>query len=286
MSIQDLIASVNDRLTPTDRRIAEVVLADPSLLAFGTVAELADRVRTSPPSIVRFAAKLGFDGYRDLQANVQASVQARLADPLSRPSERIRRTVESLTPVREAIEDTVHRTFLDLDPARLEALAAPIVRARGVWILSGETSMAGAHVLCSGLRMIRPNVVLVDAHSTGRDLCSAGPGDVAIVIDFARYRRNAIAAARTLAELGVDIVAITDGPLSPLASITETWCGLNVPAVGPFDSSVPAVTAAELLVARVAHDLGDAARERIDQLESMWEATGTFLESGPRPSDG
>lgn len=279
MSIQDLIASVNDRLTPTERRIAEAVLGDPSLLAFGTVAELADRIGTSPPSIVRFAAKLGFDGYRDLQTSVQAG----LADRLSRPSERIRQAAESRTPIRASIEETVHRTFMDLDPVRLEALAAPIVRARSVWILSGETSLAGAHVLCSGLRMIRPNVVLVEAHSTARDLCSAGPGDVAVVIDFARYRRNAIAAARTLAELGVDIVAITDGPLSPLASLTETWCGLTVPAVGPFDSSVPAVTAAELLVARVAYDLGDAARERIDQLEAMWESTGTFLVPGARP---
>ena len=44
MSIQDLIASVNDRLTPTERRIAEAITTDPSLLAFGTVTDLADRV--------------------------------------------------------------------------------------------------------------------------------------------------------------------------------------------------------------------------------------------------
>ena len=74
MFIQDLIASVNERLTPTERRIAEAVLEDPTLLAFGTVSGLADRVGTSRPSIVRFATKLGFEGYSDLQKRARDGV--------------------------------------------------------------------------------------------------------------------------------------------------------------------------------------------------------------------
>ena len=71
MSIEERIAAVGVRLTPTERRIAKTVLEDPTLLAFGTVSDLATRVATSPPSVVRFATKLGFDGYADLQRWVQ-----------------------------------------------------------------------------------------------------------------------------------------------------------------------------------------------------------------------
>jgi DNA-binding MurR/RpiR family transcriptional regulator len=78
--------------------------------------------------------------------------------------------------------------------------------------------------------------------------------------------------------LGVAGVATTDGPLSPLATLTSNWCALSIPAVGPFDSAVPAVVAAELIIARVAHELGDAARARIDQLEMLWQRTATYLE--------
>ena len=60
MSIQDLIATVGSRLTPTERRLARLVSDDPTLLAFGTVSDLAARADTSHPSVVRFAAKLGF----------------------------------------------------------------------------------------------------------------------------------------------------------------------------------------------------------------------------------
>ena len=87
MSIQDLIANVGERLTPTERRIAEAVLRDPTLLAFGTVSDLAARVETSRPSIVRFASKLGFEGYTDLQRWARERVAQRLATP----GQRIRR---------------------------------------------------------------------------------------------------------------------------------------------------------------------------------------------------
>lgn len=277
-SIQDLIASANDRLTPTERRIAEVVLADSTLLAFGTVSDLASRALTSRPSIVRFATKLGFEGYTDLQSWIRDGLSRRL----SSPSQRIRLRQDPSTQVRQSIAAAIQATLDVLDERRVEALAAPISTAEHVWILSGETSMAGAHALHSGLVMARPEVYLVEDQSMGRDLSGAAAGDTAVIFDFERYRRNAVTAARVLAEAGVTLVAITDGPLSPLASLTPIWCELKIPAVGPFDSAIPAVIAAELIVARVVNDLGDAARERIDRLETLWQDLGTFLHDSNR----
>ena len=279
-SIQDLVAQVSDRLTPTERRVAAVVLENPTLLAFGTVSDLASRADTSRPSIVRFATKLGFDGYSDLQT----WIREKLALQLSSPSQRIRQTPGSVTPARDTIDHAIARTLNTLSDERLTALASPVTNARNVWILSGETSMAGAHVLHSGLAMVRPDVHLVVEHSTGRELSSATAGDTAVVFDFARYRRNSVTAARALADIGVTIVAITDGPLSPLASIAKHWCELTIPAVGPFDSALPAVLASELLVSRVVDQLGQQARDRVDRLEALWQATGVFLNYGPRPN--
>ncbi len=278
MSIQDLIANAGGKLTPTERRIAEVVLEDPTLLAFGTVSDLANRVETSRPSIVRFATKLGFEGYADLQGWVRDGV----ARQLTTPSDRIRQRRDGPERLHLDMERAVHDTLRQLDPERVRKLAEPIFQAPRVWILSGETSRSGAHVLHSGLAMVRGGVQLVDEHDLGRDLHTAGPGDAAVVFDFARYRRRCVLAARSLVEHGVSLVAITDGPLSPLAGLTETWCALRVPAVGPFDSSVPAVMAAELLVLEVVDRLGPEARRRIDRLEELWLSTETF-HPGTRP---
>ena len=187
------------------------------------------------------------------------------------------RSDEPLEPIQSKIESAVHSAFEVITHERLIAMASPLVTANNVWVLSGETSRSGAIALTSGLAMIRPNVMLVDEHSTGRDLCGAQQSDVAVVFDFSRYRRHSVDTARMLADLGVTIVAITDSPLSPLSALTENRCELDIPAVGPFDSSIPAVIAAELLVAQVVSQLGYVARERIDRLEQFWQSTDTFL---------
>ena len=89
MTLQDLIAGVGDRLTPTERRIAEIVSGEPTLLAFGTVSDLAERARTSRPSIVRFATKLGFSGYTELQSWVREAVSKQLSSPSARIRQRV-----------------------------------------------------------------------------------------------------------------------------------------------------------------------------------------------------
>lgn len=278
MPIQELIAEVNDKLTPTERRVAQLVLEDPTLLAFGTVSDLAARAQTSRPSIVRFANKLGFEGYTDLQRTIREG----LSNQINSPSHRIRHRERSLAPVREGVQNAVDHLFDTMDAARLREIAKPIASANHVWILTGETSKAGAMVLQSGLSMLRGDVRLVGEHSTGHELSSANGKDLAVVFDFARYRRNSITSARTLTDMGVPLIAITDGPLSPLASLTKNWCELRVPAVGPFDSSVTSVLLAELIVAEVARQLGKKAMRHIDQLEAMWRSTGTYLEYRPR----
>jgi DNA-binding MurR/RpiR family transcriptional regulator len=124
--------------------------------------------------------------------------------------------------------------------------------------------------------MVRPGVLLLEERNLGRDLADIRADDVLVVIDFPRYRSAVVRASRVLASDGGQIVAITDGPLSPLAQVTDTWCAVDVPAIGPFDSSLPAVALAELLVMQVAAQLQAGATARIDRTEEMWAATETF----------
>ncbi len=272
-SIQELVSDVSNTLTPTDRKIAELVVHDPTLIAFGSVSDIASRVDASRPSVVRFATKLGFAGYSELQEWIRSGMILQL----SKPSERVRHGAASKL-TREAVLDAATTAADALSDGRVARLAAPIAKAKTVWIITGESSQAGARVLLSGLSMVRPNVRLIEQYTLGRDLCHTTKEDVAVVFDFARYRRSSVDAARAMVDLEVPLVAITDSPLSPLAALTPNWCELKIPAVGPFDSSLPAVAAAEILVAEVVDLLGESAREKIDQLEEQWRATETFLD--------
>ena len=272
-STQDLVAAVVGDLTPTERRIAEAVVAEPTLLAFGSVSDLAGHVGTSRPSIVRFATKLGFDGYTQLQQHVRGNLSRRL----SRPSDRIRSESDEGIPVRAAIEESIASVFEAMEGAGLARLVSPLVNARSIWILSGEPSLAGAAALHSGLAMVRPSVRLLEEHSYGTDVSDAQRGDTAVVIDFMRYRRQVVAATRMLKDAGVTVVAITDSPLSPLVELADVWSQINIPAVGPFDSSIPVVALCELLVAQITKELREDATNRIDRIEALWERSDAFL---------
>lgn len=273
-TISDAIAASRDRLTVTERRIAEAIVREPTLLAFGTVSDLATRIGTSRPSIVRFATKLGFEGYPALQAVARQNVSRQLG----RPSERLRDHPTTRETDLATLTMAVEALGVFVGGVELAVLASMIASAKAVWVASGETSRAAAHVLRSGLGIIRPDVHLLEDHTLGRDLASAGPDDIAMVSDFPRYRRSAVVTARALSARGVKIAAITDGPLSPLASLAEILVQVSVPAIGPFDSSVPTVALMELLVAEVAQIDHANVQERVDVTEQLWTETGTFVE--------
>ena len=187
-TIADRLALVDTALTPTERRVAEVVTADPTALAFDTVAELAERVGSSGPSIVRFAAKLGFDGYSDLQQHARAALTEQVS-PVDRSrssargggGELRRQTLESVTRAVERIDDEL-----------VDKIGRTIARAGGyVWIVASEASSPVAQLLVANLRLLRPRV----QHVTGSDaavaatLVDASNRDAVITIDAERYEQ-------------------------------------------------------------------------------------------------
>ena len=287
-SLSERIASAGSALTPTERRLARLVLDDPTVVAFGTVADLAREAKTSGPSVVRFAAKLDFDGYGGLQDHVRAS----LTEKLRRPTDRLRLAPDAMahnaaavagTPSRTAsasdLVEQVSRTVTGLDQATIAQTANAIARASGtVWVLCAETSATPGTLLAGNLGLLRPGVRRLDGTppAMASRLAEAGAEDVAVVIDFPRYEAAIVAAATELAAAGVTLIAITDGPLSPLAPLADIWIGVDVAAVGPFDSVLPAVAVVELLIAETARLLRDQATDRLDRIERLWTEGRVF----------
>ncbi|MCG8590613.1 MAG: MurR/RpiR family transcriptional regulator, partial [Proteobacteria bacterium] len=160
MSISDTIQSARRSLPPAELRVAEVVAADPEVVAFGTVAQVARKAATSGPSVVRLAERLGFDGFVGLQAAVRAELSERL-----RPAhERIRVSPrDDVLGHTLAVEvENVRRTLEAADPevfaAAVERLADP---ERRVSVLPSEQCVSAAENLASSLSLLRDGVRLL-----------------------------------------------------------------------------------------------------------------------------
>ena len=68
-------------LTDNQKKVAEWFLAKGHEAAFLTTAQLARQAKTSEATIVRFARALGFQGYPDLQKELQRDIKNELSPP-------------------------------------------------------------------------------------------------------------------------------------------------------------------------------------------------------------
>ena len=274
------IADFASQLTAAERRAAEAVMSNPQLVAFGTVAELAAKAGTSGATVVRLAAKLGLDGFTELQGEVQKDLGRRL-----RPAaERIRQPLPTDVVGRTAaVElDNVQATLDAVDRAdfkRCVELLSSV--SHNVYVLSGEASRGVAIQLLTELSMLRGGVTHLDGSEVNvlRSLALAKVEDVCLVIDLRRYERWVVEATRLARDRGLQLVALTDSPLSPLAQASDVSFVVNASGAGPFDSHVGTLALLNAIVTGVADRRRDSATDRLDQLEATWSATGALIES-------
>lgn len=287
MSVVDRIVAHADRLTVTERKIAAVLADEPQIFAFGTVAQVAQRAGTSGPSVIRLATKLGYDGFVGLQADVQGELALRLGPA----RDRIRQDMpDDLVGRIQAGElHNVSATFHDLSRHAV-GRAAELLSGldRRVWIYPGELTAPIGTVLATLLGQLRPGITLLAGSEVaiGRSLADLTPRDVVVAIDIHRYERALASAVEWSATLGASVVAITDGPLSPLARrATETFF-FSARGVGPFDSMVGGVALADVIVGAVAARVRRTAAGRLDAIETAWTSWKALVADPASPPSG
>jgi DNA-binding MurR/RpiR family transcriptional regulator len=73
---RERISRAFERMSASNRKVASFLLEHPTEAAFMTGSQLAYRLDLDPATIVRFAQSLGYPGYPELSADVQASVRS------------------------------------------------------------------------------------------------------------------------------------------------------------------------------------------------------------------
>jgi DNA-binding MurR/RpiR family transcriptional regulator len=279
VTVVDRIEAQRSSLTPAERRVADVVLGRPQVVAFGTVAGVAAQAEASGATVVRLASKLGYDGFVGLQADVQEE----MGDRLRPAAERIRRRPPSdlLGRALAAEVENVHATLEAVDPEMFDRAVARLADpAHQVAVLSGDATHGVAVLFADGLGMLRPGVQLVSGSETrvGRSLAHLERGDVVVALDLRRYERWVLAAAGAAKQRGAHLIALTDSRLSPLADVASETFVVCADGVGPFDSHVGTLAVANALVAGAAARLRESATRRLDRVERAWREADALVD--------
>jgi DNA-binding MurR/RpiR family transcriptional regulator len=279
MEVEERVRDAGAQLTTAERRVAQVVLERPQLVGFGTVADLAEAATAGAATVVRLAAKLGFEGFSALQASIQRD----LAKQLRPAAERIREHGgdQPITRHRAAELSNVQATLDAVDPVTLDAVVALIADVeREVLVLGGDAERGIALQFANELGALRAGVAIVDGSdvTVRRQLALAAPGATMLVIDLRRYERWVLEAFEQAKLAGHTIVALTDGVLSPLAMGSHHSFAIAAASVSPFDSHVGTLALCDLLVGQAADRLRTSAAERLGRVESAWAEGRALIE--------
>jgi DNA-binding MurR/RpiR family transcriptional regulator len=259
-------------LTPAERKVVRVLLADYPVRGLAPVARLAADAGVSAPTVLRLVSKLEFDSYADFQQALKSEVSVRLSSPLSMHASSDQPS--TLARSERVLCDGIEASFASLPKAEFEHAVMLLSDSRlGVTLIGGRFSSMLAEYLAAHLRILRPNVRVVSAADRVSSMLDIGHRDVLVAFDYRRYQHDTVRLAMIAKRQGATLIAFTDPYLSPLAAHADVILTTSVASPSPFDALTPALALVETVIAALVDQLGTAPLERMARYDALFAGT-------------
>jgi DNA-binding MurR/RpiR family transcriptional regulator len=251
----DVIETVRrqyDGLTQSQKRIAEAIIDAPEFVAFATVDKLANRLGVSPSTIVRFAYKVGLDGYQDLQARVQVLIksQMRSANDIGNADDLTSHLAD--TPFAASLEldlDHLKRTIAALDRDSLERAVEVLSSADRIYVAGDNPTHALSFYFALHANRARDRVHLVSADGvSAARMIEIGPEDALIAFTFPPYSQAVLRTVEWAVECGAPTIGVTDHAVSPVGRRVSIVLPAVTSGLGPQNTLVPGMAVANALI--------------------------------------
>jgi DNA-binding MurR/RpiR family transcriptional regulator len=271
-----------DRLTQSQKRIAEYIVDHPDRVAFSTVDQMAGQLGVNPSTIVRFTYRLGLKGFPDLQERTRQLVRGQL----SAASE-----IVNENSVLVHLEGTAFGTSLgqDLQNLRrsisaikaedLQRASDIIAAARQVFVIGAFNAYSVAFFLGLALDRIRGNTTVWSGDMTLQASQSLGLGseDCLIAFTSAPYAVSTQKVALLAKEAKSKVIAITDTPISAVGQIADVILAAATTGAGLQNSFVAPMAIANALLNGVAAANSEHTLERYGRLAKVLGRLDAFL---------
>ena len=278
----DLIRALNlngRKLSKSQKRIAQYIAEHYEKAAYMTASHLAECVQVSESTVVRFASALGYEGYPHLQKALQELVSHHLTG------------YQRVAMATEIREDNVLETVLKSDIANLRAtlelmdrsvyedVVHRILEAKAIYVMGLRSAAPLAQFMGFYLNYIFDNVHLVSSGSTDvfEEIAKLKADDVLIGISFPRYSNRTIDAMTFAKHCGAQVIAITDGPLSPLSRVADATLMAQTDMASFVDSLAAPLSVINALLVSLGLRRREALTDHFRQLESIWDAYQVYL---------
>ena len=272
----DLIKVIQNnfnRLSKGQKLIAEFIMNSYDKAAFMTAASLGQAVGVSESTVVRFANTLGYEGYRDLQKELQELIKNKLTTV-----QRISLSNDfsdyenALKQVVKKDMDNLEKTLNEIDYHIFQKAVETILTADNVYVLGLRSSSFLAGYLGFYLNFLLDNVKIVTSgpNDVFEQLLKATNKDVIIGISYPRYSKRTLEALEYGKEKKCKIIGITDSLISPAAQHADVTLIASSNMLSFVDSLVAPMGLINALIVAVGMSKKDDITAYFEDLESTW----------------
>jgi DNA-binding MurR/RpiR family transcriptional regulator len=264
--LKDAITRAYPGLSKQLQRIARFALEKPHDLALGTVAAVAEATEVQPSAMIRFANALGYRGFSDMQQVFRSHLVERSASYRERIDLLRRKQLNGARAPAGVLHQLVGDSVAELGhleenirEADLKAAVKLIAGAQRIHVLAQRRAFPVASYLAYALAQLELRTHLLDGAGgmLRENIRSVAREDVLVVASFRNYSPEVVDAAQACGGRGVPIIAITDGPLSPLKAPAKVCFELADDSSKPFRSLVAPLCLAQALVMSTGHHLAE-----------------------------
>jgi DNA-binding MurR/RpiR family transcriptional regulator len=271
-SVAARAGSALSSLSKAERRVGRALLADYPSAGLASAARLAERAEVSPPTVLRFAQSLGYDGFTDLQVALRAELSAQSNGPITRLPDAPAGggLLDRLLAQAQAQNARATETLAALPNSALETAVTLLSdTGRTLYLHGGRFSHLLAEHLAAHLEQLRPGVrVLADPDGTDMGaMLELSRNDVVVLFDYHRYERSVADLALRVHRAGATVLLVTDDLACPVAPEAEVVLAASSTIGTTYQSMAAGFLLTELLIPLVMDALGEPARTRM----ALWE---------------
>lgn len=263
------------------KAVANFILNQYEKAVFMTAAQIGTELNISESTVVRFATRIGYDGYPGFQKALEDCVRERLNNvqkigvKYSNQSQS-----EILTTVLSADIEKLQDTIDHLDPAAFETAVTTLLEAETVYIMGLRSNEPLAAFLHFYLNMIRKNVRLVNTTSvseTFEQMIHISEKDCFIGISFPRYSMRTLKAMEFANDRNAKVIAITDSVHSPMNLYSSCNLLARSDMVSIVDSLVAPLSVINALVVAMCLKRPQDVKQNLEKLEETWNNYQVYL---------
>ena len=291
----DVLSTVRQalpRLSSSEARVAEAIIADPTIVVDLTITDLAQRCGTSLSTVARFCQTLGYSGYREFRMEVASALSREaaerdrfgLADSDISPDDSGAEVIAKIA-FHEVL--AIEQTAQGLDVAVLDQVVDAISTAGHIDVYGFGASGLTAQDLQQKLARIGISAFCsVDVHLALVSAALRTPGDVAIGISHSGLTTETIHALSTARDAGATTVALTNSAESPITEVADivltTQARESTYRMGAMSSRIAQLAVVDFLFVRVAQRRHE---EVADPLRRTFEVAATHRVNGRKRRD-